>query len=431
MPHHSSDAAPPANRRDFLRSSTVAAIGGAMAGTLSLERSAHAAGSDVLKLGLVGCGGRGTGAVVNALGADKNVKLTALADTFADHLQSSLSSLKQSHPDKMAVGDEQCFVGFDAYQKLLACDVDVVILATPPHFRPAHLKAAIAAGKHVFCEKPVAVDAPGVRSVLASAEEAKSKNLSIVSGLCYRFDVSKRETVKRIHDGAIGDVQALHASYNAGPLKYFERVASWSEMEFQLRNWNYFNWLSGDFNVEQHVHSLDKAAWVMNDEPPVTASGLGGRQCRAEEGNVYDHFAVVYEYANGTKLFSYCRQIPGCTDDVSDHVIGTKGRAELMRAMIKSPGQASWRYRGPKPSMYDVEHQELFAGIRSGSPVNNGVFMARSTMIAIMGRMAAYTGKTLEWKQCLKSKEDWTPTKYEWGPVAVRPVAKPGITRFV
>ena len=218
----------------------------------------------------------------------------------------------------------------------------MVILATPPHFRPAHLKAAIAAGKHVFCEKPVAVDAPGVRSVLATTEVARTKNLAIVSGLCYRYDPPKREVINRIHDGESA-ISTLQVSYNTGTLWHRGRQPSWSEMEYQLRNWLYFTWLSGDFNVEQHVHSLDKAAWVMRDEPPLRATGLGGRQVRVEEqwGNIYDHFSVVYEYNNGVKLFAQCRQMAGCSVDVSDHVIGTKGSAEMMKATIDGP--TAWR----------------------------------------------------------------------------------------
>jgi predicted dehydrogenase len=424
------------SRRDFIKSSTVAVVGGALAGSLAVGRSAHAAaGDDTLKVGLIGCGGRGSGAVLNALAADSNVKLIAMADVFEDRLNASLRNLQQAvPPSKIAVRPDHCFIGFDAYQKLLATDVDVVLMATPPHFRPAHLKAAVAAGKHVFCEKPTAVDAPGVRSVLDTCEEAKKKNLAVVSGLCYRYDLPKREIIKRIHDGAIGDVLALQANYLTTPLLYTPRKPEWTDMEYQLRNWNYFTWLSGDFNVEQHVHSLDKAAWVMHDVPPVRASGIGGRQVRGDEqGQVFDHFAVVYEYENGVRLYSYCRQMAGCSMDVSDHVIGTKGTADLMQMPQPTiTGENAWKYHGPKPkSMYDVEHQELFSSLRSGSPINNGLYMCRSTMMAIMGRMVCYTGQSLTWDQCFKSKEDLTPAKYELGPMPTPPVAKPGLTPFV
>jgi predicted dehydrogenase len=276
----------------------------------------------------------------------------------------------------------------------------------------------------------VAVDAPGVRSVLESCEEAQKKGLTVVSGLCYRYDPPKIETIKRIHDGAVGDVLTMHVSYNTGTLWHHGREPSWSDMEFQLRNWLYFTWLSGDFNVEQHVHSLDKAAWVMKDASPVRATGLGGRQVRTGQdfGNVYDHFAVIYEYENGTRLFANCRQMAGCSVDVSDHVFGSKGSAELMRAVIE--GEQPWRYRGAKPNMYEEEHRAMFQAIRSSNPINNGNYMAKSTMLAIMGRMAAYTGQTLTWEQCLNSTEDLTPAKYEWAEVSLPPVAMPGLTRF-
>ncbi len=422
--------APLPSRRTFMQGTTASLVAGMAIGQLNVARSAHAAGSDTLKIGLIGCGGRGTGAVGNAFAAEPNCKLTAIADAFADRAQSSLAQLRKASADRVAVADDHVFVGFDAFEKLLATDVDVVILATSPHFRPAHLKAAIASGKHVFCEKPVAVDAPGVRSVLETTELAKQKNLAIVSGLCYRYDPPKQELIKRVHDGAIGDILAMHVSYNTGTLWHHGRQPSWSDMEYQMRNWLYFTWLSGDFNTEQHIHSLDKAAWAMRDEPPVRATGLGGRQVRVEEqwGNIFDHFAVVYEYANGAKLFAQCRQMAGCSIDVSDHLIGNKGSAEMMHASITGP--SAWRYHGQKPNMYEEEHKALFGSIRSGTPINNGVYMARSTMLAIMGRMASYTGQTLTWDQCLNSTENLTPAKYEWGTVAVPPVAKPGLTRF-
>jgi predicted dehydrogenase len=426
MADRPSDSAP--SRRSFLKSSALVA-GGTLATGMFAPR-VHAAGSDMLKIGLIGCGGRGTGAVGNAFAADPNTQLTAIADAFADRTDRALVQLRKENAERVNVSAEQVFTGFDAFEKLLATDVDVVILATPPHFRPQHLKAAIASGKHVFCEKPVAVDAPGVRSVLESCEEAQKKGLTVVSGLCYRYDPPKIETIKRIHDGAVGDVLTMHVSYNTGTLWHHGREPSWSDMEFQLRNWLYFTWLSGDFNVEQHVHSLDKAAWVMKDASPVRATGLGGRQVRTGQdfGNVYDHFAVIYEYENGTRLFANCRQMAGCSVDVSDHVFGSKGSAELMRAVIE--GEQPWRYRGAKPNMYEEEHRAMFQAIRSSNPINNGDYMAKSTMLAIMGRMAAYTGQTLTWEQCLNSTEDLTPAKYEWAEVSLPPVAMPGLTRF-
>ncbi len=424
-------------RRDFLKTSTAVAAG-ALASSLSIARSAHATGDDLLKIGLIGCGGRGTGAASNALSADKNCKLVALADVFADRLHNSLEGLKKKYPEKVAVDSEHCFVGFEAAEKLLQTDVDVVVLGEPPHFRPAHLKMAIDAGKHVFCEKPVAVDAPGVRSVLATAEEAKKKNLNIVSGLCWRYDLGVQETMKRILDGAIGEVKAIQETYLAGTLWHRPRKPGWTEMEYQMRNWLYFNWLSGDFNTEQHVHSLDKAAWAMRDEPPVRAWGLGGRQVRTDAmyGDVYDHHAVTYEYPGGVLVHAFCRQQAGCYSDVSDIMIGTKGRANVLKNRIE--GENAWHYTGPKPSMYDVEHQRLFDAIRSGNTINNGVYMARSTMLAILGRMVDYTGQALTWDEALNSQQKLAPAHYalDATPPVVPdkdgryPVAMPGLTKF-
>ncbi|MEN6558121.1 MAG: Gfo/Idh/MocA family oxidoreductase [Thermoguttaceae bacterium] len=440
-------------RRDFLKTTSGAAAVGALAGGLSLSRSAHAAGDDVLKIGLIGCGGRGTGAAVNALRADKNCKLVAMADAFADRLEMSLTAIKktvakQSHDptaadrlvaEKVAVDPDRCFVGLDAGQKLIDSDVDVVLLCEPPHFRPAHLKAAIDAGKHVFAEKPVAVDAPGVRSVLASAEEAKKKNLNLVAGLCWRYDAGVRETMKRVLDGAIGDITTIRETFLTGTLWQRPRQPDWTEMVFQLRNWYYFTWLSGDFNVEQHVHSLDKAAWALNDKPPVRAWGLGGRQVRTDPkfGDIYDHHAVVYEYANGVQVFAYCRQMAGCFKDISDQFFGTKGRADILKNRIT--GQTRWHYTGPKPSMYDVEHQELFAAIRSGKTINNGDYLARSTMMGILGRMVDYTGQCLTWDQAINSQQTLAPKieSFDAEPPVLPdkdgryPIAIPGVTPFV
>ena len=428
-------ATPRPSRRDFLKTSTALA-GTALTGGLAIGRSAHAAGDDVLKVGLIGCGGRGTGAANNALTADKNTKLVAMADVFADKLQGSLAGLRKQFPDRVAVDDDHCFTGFDAYGKLIDSGVDVVILAATPHFRPIHLKACIDAGKHVFCEKPVAIDAPGVRSVLATTEEAKKKKLSIVSGLCWRYHHGVRETMKRIMDGAIGDIITIHETYNTGFVgRQQNREPAWSEMEFQLRNWYFFNWLSGDHNVEQHIHSLDKAAWAMNDEPPVQAWGLGGRQI-PKPGNIFDHHAVVYEYPGGLRVCSYTRQQSGCWNETTDHFFGTKGYADVLKFRID--GENEWRFRGDGGNMYVIEHEELFKSIRSGEPINNGVYMARSTMLAILGRMVNYTGQLITWDQAINSQETLAPKSYSFDvdpPVMPDengnyPIAMPGVTKF-
>jgi predicted dehydrogenase len=294
------------------------------------------------------------------------------------------------------------------------------------------LKAAIDAGKHVFAEKPVAVDAPGVRSVLATCEEAKRKNLAVVSGLCLRYSYGFQETVKRIHDGAIGPVLAMQANDLRGPIWVKPRQPDWTDMHWQMRNWYYFTWLSGDFNVEQHVHHLDVCSWVIG-EYPLKATAHGGRQVRTGEeyGNIYDHFSVEYEYAGGQKLYSYCRQQAGCRNDMSNQILGANGGAEISERRLEITGPAAWKHEGKSNPFYQTEHDELFASIRNGQPINNGEYMAKSTLLAILARMAAYTGKTITWEQAFNSQEDLTPAKYEWGPIATPEIAKPGVTPFV
>lgn len=418
------------SRREFLKRSTATAVGTAVLGTLAVPRGAHAGGSDVIKIGLVGCGGRGSGAASNAMKADPNCKLVALADTFADRIEAAKRNLQKAGGAKYAVTDDACFVGFDAYRKLLATDVDVVLLCTPPHFRAEQYKAAVEAGKHVFAEKPVAVDATAYRSVLETNAVAKEKGLSVVSGLCWRYDHGVRATMEKIAEGAIGDIVAIQTNYLTGTLWHHGDKPEWSRMEYQLRNWLYYTWLSGDHNVEQHVHSLDKTAWLLGDSHPLSAVGLGGRQQRVDPkwGHIFDHHAVAYEYANGVRVFSYCRQQDGCSNNVDEYVMGTKGQAQILKHQIK--GEVNWRYSGPKPNMYDVEHQELFASIRSGKPIHNGDYMANSTMIAIMGRMSTYTGKTVSWEQCTSSQERLGPTTYDWTDLPEPPVAVPGITQL-
>ncbi|HYG76954.1 MAG TPA: Gfo/Idh/MocA family oxidoreductase [Planctomycetota bacterium] len=418
------------SRRDFLSASSAAVAGAALAS--SIASRAYAAGDDVIKVGLIGCGGRGTGAAEQALNADKNVKLVAMGDTFSDRLEGSLSNLKKcSAGSKVDVAPDKKFVGFDCYKQVIDSGVDVVLLASPPHFRPAHLKYAVEKGKHVFAEKPVAVDGPGVRSVLATCEEAKKKNLSIVSGLCWRYHNPKRETIARCQDGAIGDILIMQCTYNSGPLWMHPRKPDWSDMEWQVRNWTYFTWLAGDLITEQHIHSIDKAAWVMKDTYPVKATGTGGRQVRTgkEYGHIYDHFSTVFEFANGAKCFSNCRQMAGCDNDITDHFYGTKGRCDVFKHQII--GENAWKYSGKDNNMYQTEHDELFASIRAGKPINNGDYMAKSSLMAIMGRMSAYTGKTITWDMALNSKEDLSPPKYEWCSIETPPVPMPGQTKFL
>ncbi|HAY78300.1 MAG TPA: oxidoreductase [Planctomycetaceae bacterium] len=433
MPTESNSPNP--SRRSFLQNTGAAVAGGALAASIAAPTSVHAAGSETIKVGLIGCGGRGTGAATNALRADPNVQLTAMADAFRDRLDLSHKNLVNSFGSKVAVDEDKKFVGFDAYKQLMQSDVDVVLLCTPPHFRPAMLEAAVAADKHIFCEKPVAVDPAGVRKVLQTVQKAKEKNLNVVSGLCWRYDYGVRETMKRIQDGAIGDIVAIQENYLTGGLWHRGRKPEWSEMEYQMRNWLYFTWLSGDHIVEQHIHSLDKALWLNGDKPPVRAFGLGGRQVRSAEkwGHIYDHFAICYEWESGVKTFAYTRQMGQCHNDVDDFVLGTKGKATVLGTRRRpriSNADGDWHYQGERPSMYDVEHRELFAALRSGNTINNGEYMSNSTLLAIMGREACYTGQMITWDDLLNSELDLSPAKYEWGDVIQPSVAIPGSTKL-
>ena len=421
-----------ASRRHFLKGS--AAVAGALAAPLIIPQSVHAASDDVIKVGLIGCGGRGSGAAAQALSADKNVHLVAVGDAFEDRAKGTASSLREQFAGRVKVTPETTFVGFDAYQKVIHADVDVVILTSPPHFRPAHLKATVEAGKHIFCEKPMAVDAPGVRSVMASVEEAKKRKLNLVAGFCWRYDYAHRATFQLIHSGILGPITSHYSTYNTGGLWNHGRKPEWSDMEWQCRNWLYFTWLSGDHIVEQAVHSIDKVAWARKDEMPVRAIAHGGRQVRTDPayGNIFDHFSVVYEYADNTRAFLYCRQQDGCASGVVDYITGTKGVCTLHSGSLYQikAGEVTWSYNGPKNDMYQTEHDELFAAIRAGKVINDGVRMTTSTLMAILGRMAAYTGRMITWEEALNSKEDLTPPSYQWGALPTPPIAMPGKTKF-
>jgi predicted dehydrogenase len=413
-------------------------VAAAAATQLNLVANAHAAGSDTLKVGLVGCGGRGTGAAEQALTADKNVKLVAMADAFQDRLESCLSTLKSSGvADRVEVPRDRQFVGFDAYKNVID-QVDVVLLTTTPHFRPMHMAYALEKGVHMFVEKPVATDAPGVREVLRICDEAKKKNLSITAGLCWRYYQPRRELMKRVHDGAVGKIVAVETTYDSGgvwdPRVTREQVGS--EMEYQMRNWYYYTWLSGDHIVEQAVHGIDTMAWALGDEPPLQCWGSGGRQVRTEPkyGNIYDHFSLVYEYPNNVRGYHNCRHWRGTAQRTKDYVLGAEGYADVFGVSPKAgpsiTGAQPWRYRGEKPNMYQVEHDEMFAAIRAGKRKEDGLYAARSSLLAIMGRMAAYTGQVVTWDMALNSKESLAPAKYAWGDAPQRPVAKPGLTKF-
>ncbi len=420
---------PGLSRRKFLKGSTAAVMGGAVASRLGIVPAVHAAGSDMIKVGLIGCGERGTGAAENVLNAAHGVKLVAMGDTFKDHLETSLGILSKLG-DKVDVPEDRRFVGFGAFEGVLASDVNYVILATPPGFRPWHLQAAVAAGKNVFAEKPVAVDGSGIRRVLMVSEEAKAKGLAIGVGTQRRHQTGYLETMKRIHDGAIGQIVAARAYWNQGPIWVHPREEGWSDMEWQVRNWYYFTWLCGDHIVEQHVHNLDAVNWALGAHP-VRAVGVGGRQVRTDPvyGNIYDHFAIDYQYENGCRLMSMCRQIPGCEKNISEALIGTKGSCQVNKYTIL--GEKSWRLNSKDNLPYVQEHTDLIESIRAGKPYNELKNVAESTLSAVMGRMAAYSGQAVTWEQALNSEENLMPGKLEWGDLAVAPVAMPGQTKLV
>ena len=413
---------PSTTRRDFLKTSALVA-GSAALGQLALEQSVHAAGSDVIKIGLIGCGGRGTEAAINAMTAGPDIRLVAMADVFQERLQASRERIRAAKSSQVAVDDDHCFVGFDAYQQVIASGVDVVLITPTSHFIPTVLKAAVEAGKHVFCEKPHGIDIPGLKSSMSAAELAKQKGQALVSGLCWRYDPGVRETMKRVHDGAIGDIVAIQETYVGTPYIVRERRPGQSEFEYQMWNWYHFNWLSGDQTAQQLVHSLDKSSWALGDKPPLKAWGMGGRQTCVDPkfGDQFDHHAVVFEYDHGVRVFGFTRDQQECFNNTSDFIIGTKGRCDLLNFRIE--GENPWHYTGPKANMYDVEHKELFDSIRSGKPINNGNYMCLSSALGIMAQMACYSGDLVLWDEVMKSKRSYSLPRYAWD---VEPPVKPG-----
>jgi predicted dehydrogenase len=416
-------------RRDFVK--TSAAMAAALA--TGTERM-FAAGSDKIRVGLIGCGGRGKDAVKDCINAAKGVELVAMGDLFKDRMDKSLEELKKDFAANIKVTSNTSFVGFDAYQKVIASGIDMVILAGPPHFRPPHLKAAIEAGKHVFMEKPAGVDPAGIRSLIASSELAEQKKLAIVAGTQRRHQAHYVEIMKRIQNGDIGEIVAAQCYWNGGDMlgywKWYEQQSGMSSMEWQCRNWPWFTWLSGDHIVEQHVHNLDIISWAIGSHP-VQCMGMGGRQVRTL-GNIYDHFAVEFEYPKGVRVLSMCRQITGCTDSVSERLVGTKGSSYTDSSIGYIEGPKAYKYDGPNPNPYVQEHADLINSIREGKPLNEGRNVAQSTMSAIMGRMSAYTGRALKWDWAMNaSKLDLTPPRYEFGDLPVPPVAVPGKTQLI
>lgn len=439
-------------RRDFIKTSAVAA------GAAALEHRfavlGHAAPDAPIKVGVIGCGGRGTGAALNvvqaatdiiypkqgyhtedaAQGASRQaegIEIVALADLFPDRLEKCRAQLKKVGVE---VTDDGCFTGFDAYQKLLAReDVNYVILACPPHFRPTHFRAAVEAGKHVFMEKPIAVDATGVRSVLETGEMAEKKGLGVLAGTQRRHEEAWIEAIKRVHDGAIGDLTYCRTYFNSGRVWVIERQPGWSDLEWQIRNWVHMTWLSGDHIVEQHLHSLDAANWMLGSHP-ISARGMGGRQVHDSElyGNVYDHFAVEYEYPGGLRMFSQCRQMDNVENLVATFVDGTNGRADGRGMIWDGNGKGVWRYRNrDAPNPYEQEHADLIQSIREGKPLNETKIVAEATLTAIMGRESAYSGKVITWDEALASNQDFSLAKYDfYTPHAMGGVPRPGSYQF-
>ncbi|MFA6561350.1 MAG: Gfo/Idh/MocA family oxidoreductase [Verrucomicrobiia bacterium] len=412
-PHSQSDSPNPSlhSRRSFLGLTGAFAGAATFAAGLPIARSAHAAGSDLIRLAFIGCGGRGTGAASQALSTSGPVKLVAMADLFADRIETSLGHLLKNEAirGKIDVPPERRFTGFDAYRRAIESGVDMVILTTVPHFRPIHYAAAVAAGKHVYMEKPVAVDGPGVRAVMGANEEARKKKLAVAVGFQRRHQNSCRECIQQIRDGKIGDVRMIRSYYLMGGIvSGRSKTPEQTEMEYQIRNWLYFTWLSGDHFVEQTVHAVDVGNWVAN-ACPIKAHGLGGRQVRngPGTGQIFDHGVVEYEFANGCRHLVFARQIPGCFTQVNLFALGTKGEMSVGGGLVELG-----RGNSKAVNAYQVQHDRLFAAIHAGQPFFEGDYAATSAMSAIMGRMALYSGKEVTWDAALNSKLSLSPAKY-------------------
>ena len=393
-------------RRDFLKTSATAAAATALS-SLDIARTAHAAGSDTIKVGMIGCGGRNAGAIVQALTADKGARLVAMCDIFMDRIQEKLTAIRTAKPDQVLADNNHCFTGFDGYKYVIEAS-DVVLIANAAKFHPLHLMAAIHAGKHVFVEKPHGIDPAGIKLVRAACELAKQKKLSVQSGLHSRHHVGYAETIQRIHDGAIGEIVALEENFLRAPYGVTERKPGLTELQYQCSTQYHFTWLSGDDVVQSLVHNFDRANWVMHGQPPVKCHGLGGRSTMVEPiyGNVFDHHSVVYEWANGVRMYGLCRTTTGCYDEDSSIVLGAKGRASIKHCEIR--GEKSWRWKG-QCDPYQIEHDKLFAAIRSGNPINAGDYMADSTLIAIMGQLSCYTGQEVHWDEVKASDFAYAP----------------------
>ncbi|WP_343522354.1 Gfo/Idh/MocA family oxidoreductase [Pedobacter sp.] len=431
------------DRRDFLKATAMLA-GGAMLSSIPLA-GAYASGSDTIKIALIGCGDRGTGAAFQALSTKFNIKLVAMADAFQDRLDGSYQSLSAKFAAKMDVPKERQFVGFDAYLKAIPL-ADVVLLTTPPGFRPIHFEEAVKQNKQIFMEKPVAVDAPGIRKVLAAAEEAKKKKLNVVVGLQRRYQANYREAMKRIQDGAIGDVTAGQVYWNSGGVWVRPRKPNQTEMEYQMRNWYYFNWLCGDHIVEQHVHNIDIANWIKNGHP-VSVQGTGSRAWRTgkDYGEIYDNHSIELTYADGAVIHSQCRHFEGISNRVDESFQGTKGKIYLSannQAIMKDYGGKELYNHNTKGNAnpYQTEHDELFDAVSKGEyKFSNVDYAATSTFSSIIGRLATYSGQTIKWDEALASNISLMPERFAWDANpklmpdenGLYPVARPGQTKVI
>ena len=431
VPSTSAPVGPALSRRDVLRLGAAATAGLVASKISGGSNYAYAQGNGRIRVGVIGCGGRGSGAMVDAVKASKDVQIVALGDAFDWRVNEARNKGKELD-DQFAVPANKGFVGLDAYKQVIASDVDLVILATPPGFRPLHLRAAVEAGKHVFMEKPVAVDPAGAKSVMESGKIAEGKKLAIVTGTQRRHQAPYIETMKRIHDGAIGEVLGGQIYWNQGGLWMNPRQNNWGDVEWQLRNWLYFNWLSGDHIVEQHVHNIDVMNWVMQGHPNKVI-GLGGRQARTDAayGHIYDHFAIEYEFPQNVRWSGQCRQIDGTASRVSENVVGTKGTSN---AAGNISGANRWRFEGDSRNPYEQEHVDMIASIKAGTPLNEAQRIAESTLTAIMAREAAYTGQEVTWDQIMAANLTTAPMPLDQlkmdSKLAVPPIPIPGKTKL-
>ena len=425
-------------RRNFLKASTVAASA-AVTGVIPIGNSIYASGSNIIRVGMIGCGGRCTGAAAQALTADSGARLVAMCDIFMDRVKDKRRILKEQKGDQVQVDDDHCFAGFDDYKHVID-SADVVLIANAAKFHPLHALAAIKAGKHVFVEKPHGIDPAGLKLMKQTTDLAKEKDLSIVSGLQSRFHTGYAETVKRIHNGAIGDVVAIEENFLRGPYGVIERQPGLSELQWQCSTQYHFRWLSGDDVPQSLVHNLDRSSWVLHNKIPTKCHGLGGRSSMTQPiyGDVFDHHSVIYELDNGVRIYAFCRTTTGCHNDSSSTVLGSKGKASVTGCRIW--GETNWRWDG-RCNPYQIEHDVLFKAIRSGEPVNCGDYMTRSTMITVMGQLSCYTGKQVTAEQVEKSDFYYPPKPEDChdnmappvkaGPHGSYPVPKPGFTEMI